>query len=75
MEKQEVIRHFREDRELAEATEKVAAWPRETMKERIGQISEMIDIDGGFDKVKFRIVLEYDPKFERAIFSVREVIK
>ena len=50
-----------------------ALWDKETVRERIQKIPELIDLLGGFNQVKFRLALDYDPALPNAPFSLEFV--
>ena len=50
-----------------------ASWPKELVPERIQRILETIDLLGGFDNVKFRLALDYDPTRPAAPFTLAYV--
>lgn len=60
-----VCRHFGYDPGSIE-TIPHGFWPNETVMERIQKIPECIKLEGA-DKKKFRIIIDYDPEFQRAL--------
>ena len=50
-----------------------ASWSKELVPERIQRIPEAIDLLGGFDNVKFRLALDYDPTMPAAPFTLAYV--
>jgi len=44
-------------------------WPKETVMERIALIPEYLRLSG-LEKKRFRLVLDYDPDFPRALISI-----
>ena len=48
-----------------------ASWPKETVRERIQKIPEVIDLLGGFDRVRFTLTLTYDPNCPDASFLLK----
>lgn len=52
-----------------------ASWPKETVCERIKKIPEVIDSLGGFEKIKFKIGIDYDPELPRSQFTLDDGMK
>lgn len=64
-----VCRHFGYDPGSIE-TIPHGFWPNETVMKRIRKIPEYLKLAGA-DKKKFRIIIDYDPEFQRALAQLQ----